>query len=233
MGASIGLYLKRIFWTVFWVLILAFLHYTLPQRDVARIVETEVRRVDFGENSIFWASPDTGQEIGGVNRDIRFVNTVRKPTYFFTLWRTDGQEPMVYRNEDTGWGWPPYFKLDSSNLQTEIADLKSTASDPQWVLITHYGWRNEFLSIFPNAVGVKAIDDPNIRLIPWFNIIILVIFAGLALGFYRMTQWFRREKIDPIVEGAGETWDNVDAYADEKRSGFRAWLDTWRSKPRK
>ncbi len=227
------LYVKRAFWTLFWVLLIAFLHYTLPQRDVARVVETEVRRVDFGENSIFWASPDTGQEVGGANRDVRFINAVRKQTYFFTLWRTDADDVMVYRNEDTGWGWPPYFKLDSSNLQTEAADLVSPAADPQWVIITHYGWRNEFLSIFPNAVGIRAIDDPNVRLIPWFNIIILVCLAGLMLGFYRLTQWFRREKIDPIVEGAGETWDSVDAYADEKRKGFRGWLDTWRGKPRK
>ena len=227
-------YIKAGFWIVFWILVVSFLHYTLPQRDIARIVETEVRRVDFGENSIFWAGPDSGQDGGtGVNRDIRFINAVRKPTYLFTFYRGSGEEVMVYRNEDTGWGWPPYFKLDSSNLQTEAADLASPSSDPKWVIITHYGWRNEVFSIFPNAVAVQAVDDPNVRLIPWLNIFILVILGGLALGFYRLTQWFWRDKIDPIVEGAGETWDNVDAYADERRRGFRAWLDTWRGKSRK
>ena len=29
---------------------LSFLHYTLPQRDIVRVVNTEVRRVDFGAN---------------------------------------------------------------------------------------------------------------------------------------------------------------------------------------
>ncbi|PTX54382.1 uncharacterized protein DUF1523 [Litoreibacter ponti] len=204
-------------------LVLAFLHYTLPQRDVVRIVETEVRRVDFGENSIFWAQADTGQDGTGSNRDVRFINAVLH----------DSGRVMVYRNEDTGWGWPPYFKLDSSNLQTEAADLVSPKAEPQWVVLTHYGWRNEFLSIFPNAVGVRATDDPDARLIPWFNILILIIMAGLGLGLFRLSQWFKRSKIDPITESVGETWDAVDDYADEKRTGLRAWLDTWKGKPRK
>ena len=139
-------WVKYTFILIFWVLVAAFLHYTLPQRDIVRIVETEVRRVDFGENSIFWASADSGQDTTGANRDVRFINAVLY----------DSGRVMVYRNEDTGWGWPPYFKLDSSNLQTEAADLVSTKDKPQWVVITHYGWRNEFLSIFPNAAGVRV-----------------------------------------------------------------------------
>ncbi len=224
---------KRVLWTAFWVLLFAFLHYTLPQRDIVRIVETEVRRVDFGENSIFWAGADTGQDASGVNRDVRFINTQKRDTYLFGLIRSESTRPMVYRNEDTGWGWPPYFKLDSSNLQTDVADLKSTAAEPQWVVLTHYGWRNELLSIFPNAVGVRGIENPDKLLIPWFNTIILIIFAGLMLGFYRLTQWFRREKIDPIVDSAQDTWEGVDAYADEQRAGFRGWLDSWKSKPKR
>ncbi len=216
-------YIKYALIAVFWLLVFAFLHYTLPQRDVVRIVETEVRRVDFGENSIFWAGADTGQDASGANRDVRFINAVL---------HKNGRV-MVYRNEDTGWGWPPYFKLDSSNLQTEAADLASNKDDPQWVVLTHYGWRNEFLSIFPNAVGVRATDEPEKRLIPYFNILILVILAGLGLGIYRLLQWFKRSRIDPITESVGETWEAVDDYADEQRGSFRAWLDTWKSKPRK
>lgn len=214
-------YLKYAFWTFFWIVVIAFLHYTLPQRDIARVVETEVRRVDFGENSWFWAGADSGQDNAGVNRDVRFINAVLY----------DGQV-MVYRNEDTGWGWPPYFKLDSSNLQTEAADLVSPKATPDWVVITHYGWRNEFLSIFPNAVGVRPIDNPEKTLIPYFNILILIILAGLALGFYRLTQWFRRNTIDPIVEDMGETWDTAADYTDDRKKGFRAWLDTFKGKPR-
>ncbi|MEE3316636.1 MAG: DUF1523 family protein, partial [Pseudomonadota bacterium] len=112
------------------LLILGFFHYTLPQRDIVRIVNTEVRRVDFGANSIFWANSDTGADGTTVNRDVRFIETIDP----------DGK-PIVYRNEDTGWGWPPYFKLDSSNLQAEARDLVSTSEAPKWVAVRHYGWR--------------------------------------------------------------------------------------------
>ncbi|MDN5789088.1 DUF1523 family protein, partial [Pseudorhodobacter sp.] len=50
-------YVKWTFITIFVVLIASFLHYTLPQHDIVRIVGTENRRIDFGENSFFWASP--------------------------------------------------------------------------------------------------------------------------------------------------------------------------------
>ena len=129
-----------------------------------------------GSDNSSFADRDTGQDDGGgINRDIRFINAVRKPTYFFTLWRTDGEDVMVYRNEDTGWGWPPYFKLDSSNLQAEAADAVSTQEAPRWYVIRHYGWRSPFLSIYPNAVSLKPIDDPNQRLIPYFNIAVILI----------------------------------------------------------
>ena len=36
-------------------LVAAFLHYTLPQTDIVRITDTYEKRVDFGENSLFWA----------------------------------------------------------------------------------------------------------------------------------------------------------------------------------
>ena len=143
-------YLKWTFWITVWVLIGAFLHYTLPQHDIVRVVNTEVRRVDFGDNSLFWAQQDTGQE-GATrrNRDVRFIDTVR----------AKNGKVMVYRNEDTGWGWPPYFKLDSSNLQAEASDLISSKDAPQWVAMRHYGWRNEFISIYPNAVSVKPVPE--------------------------------------------------------------------------
>lgn len=226
------IYVKRFLVLSIWLLIFGFVHYTLPQQDIARVVGTEVRRVDFGENSIFWAGADSGQDATTINRDVRFINTVRKKTYLLGLFRS-GEAVMVYRNEDTGWGWPPYFKLDSSNLQTEADDLKSSAEDPKWVVVTHYGWRNEVFSIFPNAVGIRSIDNPNQILIPWVNIVLLLVLAGLGLGLFRLTQWFKRENIDPIVDNATETWETVDDYADQKRGSLRSWLDTWKGKPRR
>ena len=213
-------YVKWIFWILVWVSIGAFFHYTLPQNDIARIINTEVRRVDFGENSIFWAGADTGQDATAVNRDIRFIEAFRT-----------NDRPMVYRNEDTGWGWPPYFKLDSSNLQAEAGDLVSTKADPQWVVIKHYGWRNEFMSIFPNAVSVRAVDGPDVRIIPWLNIIILTLFFALVWGIWVRWRRFRAARIDPLLEEAGDRYDELGIKADETKGRIGRWIDSWKSKP--
>jgi hypothetical protein len=212
-------YVRWVFWILVWGVVGSFFHYTLPQHDVVRIVNTEVRRVDFGENSIFWANPDAGQEgTASINRDVRFIEA---------FYETD--RPMVYRNEDTGWGWPPYFKLDSSNLQAEARDLVSTKDNPQWVVIRHYGWRNEFLSIFPNAVSVRAVDSPDVRIIPWINIVILTLFAATVWAVWARWRRFRQARIDPVLEDIGDSFDAAGEAVEEKRGRLRKWLGTWRS----
>lgn len=206
----------------------AFLHYTLPQNDVVRIAGTENRRIDFGENSIFWASPDVGTANNAANRDVFFIQTERP-----------NGRVSVYRNEDTGWGWPPYFKLDSSNLQAESQSLVSSKADPIWVSIRHYGWRNEFLTIFPNAISVKQVSGPEYSAFPWFNTVFLVILAAIYLTLWRLWRNFRRARIDPVLEDMGEMIDAADERAGVARGKargvwgrFRGWLATWSSKPR-
>ena len=92
-------YIKWAFGGAFWILLAAFLHYTLPQRDNVYITGVEVKLEQFGSNSIFWSSPDAGanSEGGFVERDVRFIDTTQ----------ANGRV-MVYRNEDTGI-YPPYF----------------------------------------------------------------------------------------------------------------------------
>jgi hypothetical protein len=202
------------------LLLAAVFHYTLPQTDIARITDTYEKRIDFGENSIFWAAPDVGNDETTVNRDVFFLQAVR----------TNGRV-MVYRNEDTGWGWPPYFKFDTSNLQAEAADLKSTVDAPKWVAIRHYGWRNEFLSIFPNAVSVWQVDGPDAsKGVPWLNIIILIGFAVVVGGLWILWRRFRARRIDPVVEDIGESWDAAGDAVAERRGRVRRWLDTWKPK---
>lgn len=213
-------YLKWAFWIVFWILIAAFFHYTLPQNDISRITDTYEKRIDFGENSLFWASPDVGSDTTSTNRDVFFIQTVRP----------NGQV-MVYRNEDTGWGWPPYFKFDTSNLQAEAADNKSTSEDPRWVVIKHYGWRNEFMSIFPNAIAVRPVSGPDVSTgIPWLNILILTVFFAIVLAIWRRWRRFRAAKVDPIVEGVQDGWDAAGDAVTQRHSRIKRWLDTWRAK---
>ncbi|WP_425097593.1 DUF1523 family protein [Tropicibacter sp. S64] len=194
-------YVKWVFIVTFWLLVGAFLHYTLPQHDIARITDTYEKRVDPGENSWFWAQADVGTDGTVPNRDVFFIQT-----------RQDDGDVMVYRNEDTGWGWPPYFKFDTSNLQAEAADLRSTADTPQWVVITHYGWRNEFMTIFPNAISVRPVDSPDVRIIPWLNIIILVTLFALFWAVRVRWNRFWERRVDPALTRMGDK-------IDEKRFG--------------
>lgn len=193
---------KWVFWLSVWAVVAAFLHYTLPQRDIVRLTETEIRRVDVGDRPLFWASADTGTQTLA-NRDVRFI----------VGFDADG-DPRVYRNEDTGWGWPPYFKLDSSNLQAEAGDLVSTSDAPNWVAITHYGWRSEILSIFPNAVSVRPVAGPDASRWVWTTVVLLVLLA-LAL-WALLARWvrFKSSRISPVL-------DDMDAAWDERRARWR------------
>lgn len=208
-------YIKWTFIIAFWVLFGAFLHYTLPQRDTVYITGVEIKLEQFGENSIFWASPDTGAsaEGGYVERDVRFIDAVQ----------ADG-DVMVYRNEDTGF-WPPYFKFDSSNLQAEARDLSSNRDDPHWVSILHYGWRIPWLTAFPNAISVTEVEGPDVRFIPWVNIVILLFVAAVAWGVTVRWMRFKARKITPVVQG-------IEDGIEERRAGVSRWFATWRKKPR-
>ena len=185
---------KWAFWIVVTLLVVAFLHYELPQHDVVRITNTYNRLTTVGaENSWAYASPDAGTAESATTRDIRFIEAAYE----------DGSV-IVYRNEDTGWVWPPYFKYDSSNLQAEAGNLKSTVEAPKWVSVTHYGWRFPLLSIYPNAVGVREVAGPDVQIIPYVNIIILLVLAFGLFMLRRMWLQFRERLVDPAVAEVGE-----------------------------
>lgn len=212
-------YVKWVFWGVFWLLVASFFHYTLPQTDIARVTDTYEKRIDFGENSIFWAAADTGNATVAVNRDVFFVQT-----------KSPDNKVMVFRNEDTGWGWPPYFKFDTSNLQAEAGDLKSTAAEPRWVAIKHYGWRNEFLSIYPNAVSVRAVAGPDVRIIPFLNIAVLVVFFAIVWAIWVRWRRFRRARIDPVLEDLEDRYDDASDAVAERSGRVSRWFSSWKSK---
>ncbi len=209
------------------------LHYTLPQHDIVRVVNTYQERQDLNDwTRVFWAKPDD-QSAELVNRDVQFIQTVRRKSSLLGFVVHNREEPMVFRNEDTGWSWPPYFKFDTANLQTQADDLRSTPEEPKWAVMTHYGWRNELISVFPNAVAIKPIDGPDARVIPWFNIFFFVFLVIAVLFVRAMWRQFRERSIDPALNEAGEAWDRVDARADEAKGRFGRWIDSWRSKPKR
>ena len=215
---------------IFLILIVgAFLHYTLPQRDIVHVINTYNKNTPIGANWMFYSIEDTGTgvETTSTIRDIRFIDAVYP----------DGNSVVVYRNEDTGWFWPPYFKWDSSTLQAEAQNLKSDKANPQWVAVTHYGWRLPFFSIFPNAVSIARVDGPNVTLIPWVNIIILSMLAFGLFMIRRMWMQFRERAVDPVLADAGDAWGSVDATAEAAKKRARgvfgrmgAWFRTWTPK---
>jgi Protein of unknown function (DUF1523) len=221
-------YVKWTFLTLIALIVIGFLHYTLPQHDIVRVVNTYQERQDLGDwTRIFWSTPDD-QSGTLTNRDVQFISAV-KPN----------GTPIVYRNEDTGWNWPPYFKFDTASLQTQADDLKSTAEAPKWAVVTHYGWRNPYISAFPNATSIKPVAGPDVTIIPWFNIFFLGFLLIVAFMIRRMWLQFRERSVDPVLEDVGEAWDSVEDHADAAAvqargvwGRFTAWLGTWKGKPR-
>lgn len=199
MGGNIWKWIKRTFWTLLVVFVLGFLHYTLPQHDIVRVTNTYNRLTTVGtENAWAYSVPDSGTAEGTTTRDIRFIDAAYP----------DGSV-MVYRNEDTGWIWPPYFKYDSSNLQAEAGNLKSTAEAPKWVVVTHYGWRLPILSIYPNAVSVREAASADERIIPWVSIILVLVFGFLVFMVRRMWLQFVERMVDPALAEVGEAKDRA------------------------
>lgn len=200
--------------------VLGFLHYTLPQHDIVKITGTYNRLTTIGSSNAWaYASPDTGTAESSTTRDIRFIETAYP----------DGSV-MVYRNEDTGWIWPPYFKYDSSNLQAEAGNLKSDAANPKWVVVTHYGWRLPILSIYPNAVSVREAAGPDERVIPYVSIVVIVFLIFAMVMIRRIWAQFWERTLEPAAAGVEETWDGVEAKATGAMARFKSWIKSWRRK---
>ncbi|WP_298915685.1 DUF1523 family protein [uncultured Algimonas sp.] len=201
------------------------LNYYLPDRDVVQIVGTEVKRIDVGSSAPFWDRADIGTVEGGT-RDVRFINA-----------RTETGRARVYRNEDTGWGFPPYFKFDSGDL---TADAQSLArEDDTWVAVRHYGWRIKMFSVYPNATSFRRVTGPDAMLIPWFNIVFIGLLLGLWFTIWRSVRRWKAKRIDPTLDAVGdsigdaarEVGRSVDAGTDRVQSRWRKIFGS--SKPRR
>ena len=216
--------MRYVKWTLLGLIALiafGFLHYTLPQHDIVRVVNTYQERQDLTDwTRIFWSDPDD-QSGTLTNRDVQFISTIK----------TNGK-PMVYRNEDTGWSWPPYFKFDTASLQTEADDLRSSSETPKWAVVTHYGWRNELISIFPNAVAIRPVAGPDVTVIPWFNFFFFLMVGFVLLMVRRMWLQFRERTIDPALEEAGAAWDQVEGRAELAGKRAKGWFSSWRKPER-
>ncbi len=143
------------------------LYYVLPQYDVVSITGVEVKRVD--DDGVINAE----NPADGPTRDVYFINTEHPLT----------KAVMVYRNEDTGWSFPWYFKFDSADVQAKAQGYSRDSQ--QLALIRYYGWRIQILSVFPNITDIEATTSRE-EPFPWFNTIFfsagtLLILVALIL----------------------------------------------------
>ena len=136
---------KRFAYSVLGILALIsflWLDFYLPSKAVVEVSGTEVKRMD-DEGPISKSNPEHGS-----TRDVYFINTAG-------IGDSSKANVHVYRNEDTRWGWPFYFKFDSADIQ---AQAQTFAQNRQPVAITYYGWRINMNSMFPNITNIQAVE---------------------------------------------------------------------------
>jgi Protein of unknown function (DUF1523) len=142
---------------------IAFLDYFLPHHAVLRIVGAETRR------------PVGSSKSAPATHDV----------FYIFAEDFDTKKPHVFRNEDTGWGFPWYFKFNSADLQ---AVAQSIAGEHGTALFTYYGWRIQIFSIVPNVTNIKRAAPDAEPPFPWFTFAFAVVVLG---GIAWFVVWFR------------------------------------------
>ncbi len=180
------------------------LHYSLPKREIVRITGQEVKRED----------TEVTLEDGTTATRTRDVNRIFAVT-------PEGQA-VTFRNEDTDWGWPPYFKFDTADVSAEAANLASSEASPRWVVVRHYGWRIQMFSMFPNIVSIRPAESAEEPLYPWFNGIVIAFLAIVVLVVRRVVLVFYARHVDPVVDAIDERLDDAGEAVAAKRRGLGA-----------
>lgn len=159
-------------------IIFLFFHYNLPRTAVVQISGTDIKRIDKAVGGKEGKDSAKKQvQTATSSADVRFINSVSRKG-----------KPMVFKNEDTGWGWPPYFKFDSADITAE-AQAFITDQEKPWVLIKYYGWRFTMFSMFPNALDLKQVDQDYTH-IPVFNIVFFILLVILVFVIRRKFKKF-------------------------------------------
>lgn len=161
----------------FHAVLFAGINFVTPSYEITRISSGEVKRMD-KDGFITKSNP-----ADGAVRDVYFINT-QNP---------NKNEPKVYRNEDTGWGFPFYFKFDSANIQAKALDL---VSDNKLVELRYYGWRLTMLSEFPNVTDIRVVEENESASHPILAYILYVLGLISLLIFVQLVRgWFDSEKM--------------------------------------
>lgn len=152
----------------FFIVIGGVVNYAMPSYDETYVTGMEVRRMD-KDGVISKSNPADGEV-----RDVYFLFTESEPN-----------KVMVYRNEDTGWGLPPYFKFGSADIQ---AKAQAYANEKQRVQIKYYGWRINWMNEFRNIVSIKPLLEGETVAQP---IVSYVLYGVIVLLFFLSVQLIR------------------------------------------
>ncbi|MBL0713957.1 MAG: DUF1523 family protein [Desulfosarcina sp.] len=178
------------------LLVIGFLHFNLPRTAVVSIEGTDIKRAQKTDRkSGDKVDPDAKTV---TIRDVRYINTLTRDNKIFVL-----------RNEDTSWGWPPYFKFDSADIHAKAQAFAKADPAPS-VLVKFYGWRLQMFSMFPNIISMKEVNRDYSHF-PLFNVVFLVLFFGGLLfvalklkGIFERikARFFPKKKSPPGKNGA-------------------------------
>lgn len=160
------------------VALVAFLHYNLPRTEVVQITGTDTKRVDKRSGKTQGLEQGKSQ---GATQDVRYINTL-----------TRKGKVLVLRNQDTGWGWPPYFKFDSADLTAEAQGML-TGGERSWVLAKYYGWRIQMFSKFPNIISLRKVPRDYSHF-PLFNVVLVLLLAAGVLWVWIKIRRFRKKR---------------------------------------
>lgn len=154
----------------------ATVNFYFPHYDVTHVTGVEVKRVD-KDGPITKANPADGP-----TRDVYYIYTENP----------ENKKVMVYRNEDTRWGFPFYFKFNSADLQ---AKAQGFAVDKTTVQVKYYGWRLVMFDEFRNMTSMKAVDNNASASSPIASYVFyFLLLISLFLSIQLIRGWFASEQ---------------------------------------
>ncbi|TLX16520.1 DUF1523 family protein [Rhizobium sp. MHM7A] len=151
-----------------------FLHFYLPRSVIVQADGTDVKRLDQDINRVGQTDVKPG-----ANRDVFLINTSVPGS----------DEVVVFRNEDTGWGWPLYFKFNDSDIN---AVAQKFGAEKAIVKITYYGFRIQLLSMWPNVVKIERAELGDSTFPVARTLILAILFSVLGLVYWKLRGLFSR-----------------------------------------
>lgn len=153
------------------------LDYYLPEHTIVTITGVEVKRTD-KDGPISKKNPADGP-----TTDVYYIYTERP-----------GEQIRVFRNEDTEWGWPFYFKFNAADVQ---AKAKSMEFEKRLAIITSYGWRVNMFSMFPNVTKIES-TEPDASTWSFFRWFWFGVWA-LVMGKAALATWRYFDRLEDEI----------------------------------